>query len=254
MQFRWSNDRKVQFQSAPPAWGAIRRGRHLIPVSQFQSAPPAWGAIPDQDNREREQTVSIRAPRVGSDRRGLFYPPKPRSFNPRPPRGERSLPHADISPNSRFQSAPPAWGAIQQYAHESMMIEFQSAPPAWGAIWAARSPAETPRFQSAPPAWGAMTIPAKGSPCDLFQSAPPAWGAIGIKTDTWIQSVVSIRAPRVGSDSKSHPRPQVSDGFNPRPPRGERLVLPRVMSEANSFNPRPPRGERLTPSISCTAR
>jgi len=83
---------------------------------------------------------------------------------------------------------------------------------------------------------------------------------------------VSIHAPREGSDLKDEPYEIEVDGFNPRPPRGERHVAGKFLFIAQivsihapregsdhinekrlslgiGFNPRPPRGERLEQSL-----
>jgi len=79
--------------------------------------------------------------------------------------------------------------------------------------------------------------------------------------------VVSIHAPRAGSDRDTSVSPSVVSGFNPRSPRGERRVVPispcwstcvsihapragsdptemELLWVVRSFNPRSPRGER----------
>ena len=89
-----------------------RRLRHALvcDIREFQSTLPAWGATFCQPIYEAWLTISIHAPRVGSDRR-LLLPTrrcafqstlpaggatsrqelmrKPKNFNPRSPRGER---------------------------------------------------------------------------------------------------------------------------------------------------------------------
>jgi len=56
----------------------------------------------------------------------------------------------------------------------------------------------------------------------VFQSTPPAWGA-------------TQREITIGRRLLS---------FNPRPPRGGRLIAVAMLVRAMGFNPRPPRGGR----------
>src|ERR1039458_1378253 len=78
----------------------------------------------------------------------------------------------------------------------------------------------------------------------VFQSTPPAWGATSALYEQHRVHHVSIHAPRVGGDRRDIVPKVVACGFNPRPPRGGRLLhVPPTVSRT-SFNPRPPRGGR----------
>ena len=103
-----------------------------------------------------------------------------------------------------------------------------------------------------------------------FQSTLPVWGATVVSVDCGPLSVISIHAPRVGSDLMPFLAQQLNmDDFNPRSPCGERLALPRPYcnagrfqstlpvwgatavigfgwSSSSDFNPRSPCGERHT--------
>ncbi len=147
-------DRKLKFQSAPPAWGAIKCSRgfqvgsvfqsappawgaiHIVCLLDhlftFQSAPPAWGAISNRSIPALIPDVSIRAPRVGGDQKGLSFLHSIRSFNPRPPRGGRSSrPPRQVRP-IKFQSAPPAWGAITSMSAEGLYPDVSIRAPRVG--------------------------------------------------------------------------------------------------------------------------
>ena len=56
-----------QFQSAPPAKGAIKKLIQHRYRPMFQSAPPAKGAMDYCPRLAPASTVSIRAPREGGD-------------------------------------------------------------------------------------------------------------------------------------------------------------------------------------------
>ena len=78
-----------KFQSTLPARGATRLTRAGSGTGRFQSTLPARGATCLQSAIERDVSISIHAPRTGSDAErwpllsGLQY------FNPRSPHGER---------------------------------------------------------------------------------------------------------------------------------------------------------------------
>ena len=123
-------------------------------------------------------TVSIHAPREGSDPRRMADrikgPGLHSCFNPRPPRGERP------SKGLRLLFWP-SW--------------FQSTPPARGATFLLiRVPIHA--WYQCPPIIGA-TLPAKTR---LFQSTPPARGATWKGCLLMERELVSIHAPREGSD------------------------------------------------------
>ena len=65
--------------------------------------------------------------------------------------------------------------------------------------------------------------------------------------------VISIHAPRVGSDGPSRRAGRPTSNFNPRSPCGERLASRRVLIRVQGdFNPRSPCGERLKDKLLST--
>ena len=58
--------------------------------------------------------------------------------------------------------------------------------------------------------------------------------------------MISIHAPRVGSDQAVAVSKMLRPNFNPRSPRGERRNAMGAVKNALDFNPRSPRGERLS--------
>ena len=76
----------------------------------------------------------------------------------------------------------------------------------------------------------------------VFQSTLPVWGATSTKTKASNgMTIMSIHAPRVGSD---HPKGRVLAGcwhFNPRSPCGERLVPPEVIDHQRAISIHAPR-------------
>ena len=86
-------------------------------------------------------------------------------------------------------------------------------------------------FQSTLPVWGATAMDEALDPAKLFQSTLPVWGATSRNRAIGCHLIVSIHAPRVGSDVPS----------------------PASLSSPVSFNPRSPCGERPPKSIEATA-
>jgi len=73
-----------------------------------------------------------------------------------------------------------------------------------------------------------------------FQSTPPEWGATLLPVRILTQAVVSIHAPRVGSDSRMKRSLSGISRFNPRPPSGERLDLFQFILCIDKFQSTPP--------------
>ena len=102
-----------------------------------------------------------------------------------------------------------------------------------------------------------------------FQSTLPARGATELRhNDGVTESMISIHAPRTGSDLHGSRRRNGASYFNPRSPHGERQINPATMNGSQGisihaprtgsdtcgkrrnarvdyFNPRSPHGERL---------
>ena len=78
----------------------------------------------------------------------------------------------------------------------------------------------------------------------LFQSTLPARGATSVIGVPCASAVISIHAPRTGSDWKLCKSISASIYFNPRSPHGERQRRFPLCSAKAYFNPRSPHGER----------
>ena len=139
---------------------------------------PRVGSDSDVDIDEDLRDISIHAPRVGSDPDRRLRPEALYYFNPRSPCGERQRAHGRQDGRGSFQSTLPVWGAT------------------------ARA-----RAFHAPSA---------------FQSTLPVWGATAPSRLTGKIKLISIHAPRVGSDRGSMPSRVADRDFNPRSPCGER--------------------------------
>ena len=150
------------------------------------------------------KSISIHAPRGGSDPVfSVKLQRRIRNFNPRSPRGERQNLRFIVDGGFRFQSTLPAGGATTHRPTAHILCRnFNPRSPRGERPPVANAPFKKSRFQSTLPAGGAT---------------PPACAYIRGHTP------ISIHAPRGGSDYFNG----AENGggrydFNPRSPRGER--------------------------------
>ena len=101
------------------------------------------------------------------------------------------------------------------------------------------------------------TLPARGATCWLprfvwvsgvFLSTLPARGATGGDAEGDRPKVISIHAPREGSDGYPALMSENCIHFYPRSPRGERQQQSETGRRLADFYPRSPRGERRLPA------
>ena len=93
-------------------WG--ERHRHLPHISEhilFQSTLPVGGATQTQEDANHHRSISIHAPRGGSDHIANDQGQPPRDFNPRSPWGERRFSSGGGTARRSFQSTLPVGGA-----------------------------------------------------------------------------------------------------------------------------------------------
>ena len=147
-----------------------------------------------------------------------------------------------------FQSTLPARGATLSSARnkESKFV-FQSTLPARGATADAVRANLFQKFQSTLPARGATGLSQNVKPDQLFQSTLPARGATLEILANNIVYIISIHAPRTGSDVASIEKSMKAKVFQSTlPARGATMALSSPRSTAPYFNPRSPHGERLS--------
>ncbi len=184
----------------------------------FQSTPPAWGATVCMAWSGQYLSVSIHAPRMGSDACGLVTSP----------------------PANKFQSTPPAWGATVHNWEIVITIWFQSTPPAWGATKSKHSINRRYDVSIHAPRMGSDKH-ASGRLLDGRVSIhAPRMGSDRGKSRSLTGNCVSIHAPRMGSDVSYHHTPRLLVCFNPRPPHGERLAHNSLRSRIWLFQSTPP--------------
>ena len=169
------------FQSTLPARGATSNTSSINSAVVFQSTLPARGATKPQPKNAENPAISIHAPRTGSDDDVMNA----------------------LKPILTFQSTLPARGATIERNDESGIKRFISihAPRTGSDHWKCCLRNLYSVFQS--------TLPARGATrwclrwclryCQ-FQSTLPARGATGICNHHGCRLIISIHAPRTGSD------------------------------------------------------
>ena len=154
----------------------------------------------------RRNSISIHAPREGSDVKCRLRFGQRVDFNPRSPRGERlQILHPALA-QSAFQSTLPARGATTCVS--VIDSDYRDFNP--------RSPrGERPRLRLAP------------DTSIGFQSTLPARGAtMYAELVQWQSTNFNPRSPRGERRLTKRKSPKQSGNFNPRSPRGERRMIP----------------------------
>ena len=160
-----------------------------------------WGATNWKSSGRRCRSISIHAPRVGSDKRARNRRMLSRYFNPRSPCGERLIHGTIITPHKRFQSTLPVWGATQPLRRRRELLQISIHAPRVGSDMVLHILGYIKEISIHAPRVGS-DIAKNGGQHSLhtFQSTLPVWGAT--PRLNWLLSVqeISIHAPRVGSD------------------------------------------------------
>ena len=190
--------------------------------------------------------ISIHAPHEGSDRISTPSWTSWSNFNPRSREGSDSQPALQTMQQVQFQSTLPARGATQTEALPSgSWIISIHAPREGSDFYCVLSAScglisiHTPREGSDPihcavqsdvwnfnprsPRGERPLFPEEQAVAVVFQSTLPARGATTLSIGPFtMPTMISIHAPREGSDAARSRRPARPINFNPRSPRGER--------------------------------
>ena len=145
-------------------------------------------------------TISIHAPRTGSDAYETINRNRELISIHAPRTGSDVVATRVTLQRSVFQSTLPARGATGERGLYLINLRFQSTLPARGATGLPRTHGRSWKFQS--------TLPARG--------------ATFTGNYAWRSVVISIHAPRTGSDWQSSVTRRCITHFNPRSPHGER--------------------------------
>ena len=194
----------------------------------FQSARPARGATAWMRSVTGTVVVSIRAPREGRD---PFHPEErvTKKVSIRAPREGHD--------SAEGQHMPSKTGFNPRAPRGARPASCSKAPP---------SKSFNPRAPR-----GARPGPRPGRKhLRGFQSARPARGATAWTGRVYKVANVSIRAPREGRDNRRHDFFPLPSRFNPRAPRGARLVVHKVCDRPFAVSIRAPReGRDSVPSL-----
>ena len=239
--------RRRAVQSTLPVRGATSRSFTWQFLTVFQSTLPVRGATEITVYIHKSRSISIHAPRAGSDatddidRFCCLY------FNPRSPCGERPL---DALPARRAESisihAPRAgsddYTAIRQLlrrnfnprspcgerplsaeaAADILAISIH-APRAGSDLSQAAEEMKRGRFQSTLPVRGATRAPQLNYIAKKdFNPRSPCGERQKEVDDLRQEFSISIHAPRAGSDTADDVVKKIINDFNPRSPCGER--------------------------------
>ena len=124
-------------------------------------------------------TFQSTLPAWGATWQCIAFPMRFAYFNPRSPHGERRVLYAFIKILSTFQSTLPAWGATGK-----------DSPPGKKQF----------HFNPRSPHGERLHLKYFAFISDSFQSTLPAWGATYLTQSMPLLILISIHAPRMGSD------------------------------------------------------
>ena len=147
----------TRFQSTLPARGATILKAYCEKHNVFQSTLPARGATDEEGEVVATFSISIHAPRTGSDNvAAKVSRQSDPHFNPRSPHGERPLPPSESAQRVPISIHAPRTGSDSAVPMVSTTVSaFQSTLPARGATRAAHHVQQPVQFQSTLPARGA---------------------------------------------------------------------------------------------------
>ena len=166
-------------------------------------------------------------------------------FNPCSPCGERPTVQGFLMEQIRFQSMLPVRGAtfLPDLCLGNNQISIH-APRAGSDPCPSKSCPVSSNFNPCSPCGERLCSAFKHCSAYVFQSMLPVRGATFQAFHFFREVIISIHAPRAGSDSGCpHGRRRPPD-FNPCSPCGERLRPSRVYLFLFNFNPCSPCGER----------
>ena len=120
------------FNPRSPCGERLTRNYTSPAINQFQSTLPVRGATQVLAASQGKQSISIHAPRAGSDDRPATLPGVPMNFNPRSPCGERLMAIEGIEKDFKFQSTLPVRGATFLLAELTRCLEISIHAPRAG--------------------------------------------------------------------------------------------------------------------------
>ena len=235
------------FQSTLPARGATKPPTSTPrPSAYFNPRSPHGERPVRRDVPPPCVAISIHAPRTGSDafpcpasraysnfnprsphgerRGGTQYLDLTKDFNPRSPHGERLIARFSIVVFRSFQSTLPARGATSSAWQRRRLSPISIHAPRTGSdARLGKQRIHEGQFQSTLPARGATSRLRHSYPAGRhFNPRSPHGERLYPNLFPAVHAVISIHAPRTGSDKKGFTQMQLACNFNPRSPHGER--------------------------------
>ena len=214
--------------------------------------------------------ISIHAPRTGSDGIKCVVCSQQDEFQSTLPARGATGASASAATDWAFQSTLPARGATYHLARMAGVKFISIHAPRTGSDKRARAGgASGAHFNPRSPHGERQMHRRQKWISNQFQSTLPARGATFSEEEAAAYIMISIHAPRTGSDDAKEEGRQDRRNFNPRSPHGERRdnaqIVPFVQqfqstlpargatgivtflrTEVRHFNPRSPHGERPT--------
>ena len=136
----------------------------------------------------------------------------------------------------QFQSTLPVGGATAYRATSGLTQNISIHAPRGGSdVGITRIPSDAAAFQSTLPVGGATAFRPTWIAAARFQSTLPVGGATPTQEPRQLFSLISIHAPRGGSDNTDHAPTQRKTDFNPRSPWGERRLMPTSCGSFSRF-------------------
>ncbi len=165
----------------------------------FQSTPPRGERRPEPISVFRIRYFNPR-PREGSDRRHFSLEIVPLLFQSTPPRGERPSASRDAVKGFPFQSTPPRGERPRSRSSSIRTAAFQSTPPRGERLSGCRTLRAPGHFNPRPREGSDHLIDHRRGHRAGFQSTPPERGATSCVRLILPRRLISIHAPREGSD------------------------------------------------------
>ncbi len=196
-----TNDATV-FQSTLPARGATRCNHYAGNVRKYFNPRSPHGERPCRGYKARhEQTISIHAPRTGSDVVATNCNQVAMHFNPRSPHGERPAQRTWTSAWRDFNPRSPHGERRARRKRRSWSSPISIHAPRTGSDPCTKGGGADPaHFNPRSPHGERHGACAVADTIKRFQSTLPARGATPPTPAATLPAIISIHAPRTGSD------------------------------------------------------
>ena len=174
-------------------------------AQEFQSTLPARGATRWFGRSPKQNSISIHAPRTGSDSYSNFAYARCKNFNPRSPHGERRFRPEPVAPTQDISIHAPRTGSDENKRKRRTAGKFQSTLPARGATPSTAQWRQASRnFNPRSPHGERQISPATMNGSQGISIHAPRTGSDGYSLRIALHRIIiSIHAPRTGSDNAS---------------------------------------------------